>query len=191
VQVVVERKQRLDAQRNRQAVIDAALDLLAQRPNASMQEIAEASSVGRTTVYRHFPRREDLLRALFEHVVVEAQTSLTDVASQDAPAEQILRDLGGELVEFGMRFRFLHAHRAFGEQAFADSMEVPEDPVRQFLDAALERGELRSDLTLHWTQSIVQSLAIAAMDELISGRVDADQAASMLGETLVAALVAD
>jgi len=155
-----------------------------------MQEIADASSVGRTTVYRHFPRREDLLRALFEHVVVEAQTSLSETASRSAPAEEVLNDLGGALVAFGMRFRFLHAHRALGEQAFSESMEVPEDPVRQFLVGAIERGELRPGINLHWAQSVIQSLAIAAMDELISGRVDADEAAAMLGETLVAALVA-
>jgi AcrR family transcriptional regulator len=64
---------RSDARRNRDTVITAAIDLLGENPNASMQEVAAASGLGRTTVYRHFPSRETLLVSLFERVVEEAQ----------------------------------------------------------------------------------------------------------------------
>lgn len=38
-----------------------------------MQEIADKSGVGRTTLYRRFHTREDLLRAIFEQAISEAQ----------------------------------------------------------------------------------------------------------------------
>jgi AcrR family transcriptional regulator len=64
--------QRADARRNRDAVLSAAIRVLSERPDASMREIAEASGVGRTTVYRHFPQRDDLVRALFRRVFEDA-----------------------------------------------------------------------------------------------------------------------
>src|SRR3954454_14505641 len=60
---------RQDARRNHEAVIEAALELLGSNPDASMQEIAEASGLGRTTVYRHFPTRDELFSALLDHAI--------------------------------------------------------------------------------------------------------------------------
>ena len=42
-------------------MIDASLDLLAEQPNATMGAIAELSGLGRTTLYRHFPSRDELV----------------------------------------------------------------------------------------------------------------------------------
>jgi AcrR family transcriptional regulator len=77
-----ERTPRIDARRNREAVIDAALELLAEQPNASMATIAERSGVGRTTVYRHFPHREDLVRALFGRGVDDARETGEEVIAE-------------------------------------------------------------------------------------------------------------
>ena len=68
-----ETHERKDARRNREAVIEAALAILPDEPNASMATIAERSGLGRTTVYRHFPARNDLILALFERVIEEAR----------------------------------------------------------------------------------------------------------------------
>ena len=57
--------QRADARRNHQKVLEAARKLFAENGlEAQMDEIARAAEVGVGTVYRHFPTKEDLLRAL-------------------------------------------------------------------------------------------------------------------------------
>ena len=76
-------QRRRDARRNREAVIDAAIEVLAQRPDASTEEIADASGVARTTVYRHFPTRDDLFRAMFERAV-EYSWAHTSAALSDS-----------------------------------------------------------------------------------------------------------
>ncbi|WP_250028788.1 TetR/AcrR family transcriptional regulator [Paractinoplanes maris] len=50
--------------RTRQAIIDAAIDLLAGNPACSLGDIAAAAQVGRTTLHRYFAERADLLAAV-------------------------------------------------------------------------------------------------------------------------------
>lgn len=50
--------------RTRQAILDAAIDVLARNGSASLGEIAVAAQVGRTTLHRYFAERSDLLAAV-------------------------------------------------------------------------------------------------------------------------------
>ena len=54
----------------RQAILDAALRLLREEPTApfSHEAVAERATVAPRTVYRHFPARADLTRALWERI---------------------------------------------------------------------------------------------------------------------------
>ncbi|MFC3999685.1 TetR/AcrR family transcriptional regulator [Nocardiopsis sediminis] len=56
---------RADARRNRELIIAAARELIAERgPDVPMEEIARAAGVGVGTLYRRFPDRESLLVAV-------------------------------------------------------------------------------------------------------------------------------
>lgn len=90
---------RSDARRNREALIEAALIALAEDPHASMLDIAAAAGLGRTTVYRHFDNREELIVALFERVIGESQEATSAVIAQGAPAADTLIALGPVMVD--------------------------------------------------------------------------------------------
>jgi AcrR family transcriptional regulator len=77
----VERVLRADARRNRDAVIAAAKKLFADEGlDAQMPDIAKAAKVGVGTVYRHFPTKDDLIRALaverFERFAEKTQEAI-------------------------------------------------------------------------------------------------------------------
>jgi AcrR family transcriptional regulator len=56
---------RADARRNRQAVIDAARELFADKGlEAQVPDMARAANVGVGTVYRHFPTKDHLIAAI-------------------------------------------------------------------------------------------------------------------------------
>jgi hypothetical protein len=57
------RRQRVEVARNRAALVSAAIQVLAERPEASMSDIASAAGVTRQTAYVHFGTREALLVA--------------------------------------------------------------------------------------------------------------------------------
>ncbi|MFF4342201.1 helix-turn-helix domain-containing protein [Kitasatospora sp. NPDC001540] len=63
--MTADRPLRADAQRNRARVLAAAEQVFAERGTAtSTEEVARAAGVGVGTVFRHFPTKEALLRAL-------------------------------------------------------------------------------------------------------------------------------
>ncbi|MFC8719060.1 TetR/AcrR family transcriptional regulator [Kitasatospora sp. NPDC057198] len=83
VPVNAPRPLRADAQRNRARVLAAAEQVFAERGTAaSTEEVARAAGVGVGTVFRHFPTKEALLRAL----VLERLTRIAAEARAHAEA---------------------------------------------------------------------------------------------------------
>ena len=69
------------------AILDAAADLLARGGEPpSMNEVAAAAGVGRATLYRYFPTREQLLQALTATATGAIAARLAAAASRMAPA---------------------------------------------------------------------------------------------------------
>ncbi|HEY6762158.1 MAG TPA: SpoIIE family protein phosphatase [Baekduia sp.] len=58
------RRRRSDAALNRTKLVEGARRLLVDRPEATMIDIAAAAGVSRGTAYRHFPSRDDLVKAV-------------------------------------------------------------------------------------------------------------------------------
>lgn len=178
-------RKRADAQRNRETVIETAISVLAERPQASMRDIADASGLGRTTVYRHFATRDDLVRALFERVVAESSDTIRAAAEPGGPAADVLRRLARELVALSDRYRFLEHHRSLR----SDDLPTQGDnqPFLEWFGRAQEQGELRRDIPIPFMLTILRGTAVATSDELTADRLEPDEAGRLLGEVLVSA----
>jgi AcrR family transcriptional regulator len=178
--------QRADARRNRTAVLDAAVKLLAEQPQSSMREIADASGVGRTTVYRHFPSREDLMRALFRVVIDESRAMSAAIAAKNLPVDEALREYAVSVVGLGLRYRFLKGQRHLRDEVIASEEQAYDDPFEAYLLAAQQRGEVRSNAPIAWLMAMLSGQTIAGLDLMNSGGVDREAAERLLGDSLVA-----
>src|SRR3954470_19091949 len=69
------RRRRSDSALNRTKLVEAARDLLAADPGAEMGEIARAAGVARSTAYRHFGTREEIVDAVRTQVRDDAESN--------------------------------------------------------------------------------------------------------------------
>lgn len=65
-----ERRPRVDAQRNRERILEVAREAFTQHGSeATLDDIARRAQIGPGTLYRHFPTREALIEAVFRSEV--------------------------------------------------------------------------------------------------------------------------
>ncbi|MDX8141156.1 TetR/AcrR family transcriptional regulator [Lentzea sp. BCCO 10_0061] len=78
--------QRKAAARNRVAIIEAAHELFAENPLATLSEVAKRAGVGAGTLYRHFPTREDLVLGAYQHDIDRLVTTADEVLARHSSA---------------------------------------------------------------------------------------------------------
>lgn len=181
-----EQQVRADVQRNRDNVLKAAVRVLSENPEASMQEIAEASDLGRTTIYRHFPSREALVNALFAQLVDEATRRFAESLELGGSARECLERLGPVVAELAAEYRFLDVHRDL-EREHNEPGE--EDPLRIWFERAHAEGEITQLFPAEWQYRMLGAMARGASEELLAGRMSVTETGEMLGQALARAFV--
>jgi AcrR family transcriptional regulator len=79
--------QRRAAARNRVAIIEAAHELFADNPLVPLSEVAKRAGVGAGTLYRHFPTREDLILAAYQHDIERLTTTADELLARRPSAK--------------------------------------------------------------------------------------------------------
>jgi AcrR family transcriptional regulator len=141
---------RSDAARNRAALVAAAREVMAERGlEAPLDEIARRAGIGNATLYRHFPRRVDLIAAVFADRMADYARAVQAALDADEPwqglcgyiaaaAELQVHDRGiADLIT--MDVSMAPEIEALRDQAFHRLVEV--------IERAKATGALRTDAT--------------------------------------------
>jgi AcrR family transcriptional regulator len=158
VQIESARARSLNDTRNR--ILDAALEVLGQNPDAGMGEIASAAGVVRRTVYGHFPTRADLVRTLAQRAVDEITAVLTEVNASERAAEAVWVDFIARLWPLARRYRVLVALRR-GE--YGQEIHALLGPVDEILADLVQRGQDREEFGRHLPAGLLSQIAYAAV----------------------------
>lgn len=177
---------RATAERNTEAILDAAEALLERRYHASIAAVATEAGVSRVTVYAHFPTREALLEGVVERAVRRANVAL-DAAEPDTGSP------GGALERvIATGWHELDRNRAIA-QAAADSLtpaalarahEAVRSRIRALLQRGREDGAFRTDLPTDWLVTSFFALIHACGDEVRAGSMDSAEALDVLSATI-------
>jgi AcrR family transcriptional regulator len=85
------RRQRSDARQNVLALVQAAKAVFADRGvDAPAKEITDRAGVGVGTLYRHFPRRSDLIVAVMQHEIDDCIDAAAALGSALSPWDALL-----------------------------------------------------------------------------------------------------
>lgn len=158
---------RADAERNRQALLSAALELFAVRGlDVSLSEIARHAGVGVATAYRRYPDKSELVRELIRTRGEE----LIELAEQEAQREDPVEALEGMLkrmLELQARNRGLR-ELAFGSPEHGHYSSYLRRRLAPLIIDLVTRGQasgqLRGDIVA--SDVPVAMLMVAALAEL-------------------------
>jgi AcrR family transcriptional regulator len=151
---------RADAARNRARVLEVAYETFAADGlGVPIDEIARRAGVGAGTVYRHFPTKEDLYRAVIEdriNRIVDDGRAL--LASAD-PAEALYAFLRSMVLQWGATDRGLaEALAGFGIDV-RDAVPQAEDAflglLGELLRAAQKAGTVRRDVDVRDVKALM------------------------------------
>jgi serine phosphatase RsbU (regulator of sigma subunit)/AcrR family transcriptional regulator len=95
---------RADAQRNRHAILEAAVRELGAGGSLDMQRLAAAARVSRSTLYRHFPTAEAVREAVLDLALEDARAELEKAVAEPGAPLAVLRRALLALIETGRRF---------------------------------------------------------------------------------------
>ncbi len=144
----------------RERLLDVALDVLGENPDAGMGDIASAAGVVRRTVYGHFPSRLDLVRTLTERAVAEMTAVLTEVNASAAEADAGWVEFVARVWPVTHRYRVLLALRR-GE--YSEAIHGLLGPVDDLLADLVKRGQDSDVFAEHLPATILSQLAYSAV----------------------------
>ena len=154
------RGRRADARRNHERVIAAALEVFTERGlDATIPDVAARAGVGKATVYRSFPARDDLLAAVALHQLDLVEQRVTAALREPDPAAA-LRDLVSYLFE-QLRTDQLTATvlRTRAVPAADAARQRIMDIISAAIDAAKPAGTVRRDATFEDLATLVGGCA--------------------------------
>lgn len=181
---------RPEARRNLDAILDAAVAVLARDPAANMAAVARASGLSRQTVYAHFASRELLVEAVVARAMERAVREIDSVRPEEGPAREAL----ARLLE--VSWHTVATHGSLLEAAHATlpaaSYRALHAPVMERLERLIGRGRrdgtFAADVPPGWLLATFLALVHAAGREVGDGRLDAGAAAAALRATVPRAL---
>jgi len=185
------RPPRSDALRNRDAILEAAVDRFAQDPHANMSDIARAAGVGRVTVYGHFASREALLEATLLRAIdrSEAELASIDLSGDPIAALDRLVRRSWRIVDAFHRLLGVAEETLSNERILAHHAE-PMARVRALIERGQREGAMRRDLDAAWLTSCFTALLHAAAGELRAGRLAEADADRIVAATVISLLTA-
>jgi AcrR family transcriptional regulator len=145
------RRQRADAKRNVVALVAAAKTVFAgSGVDAPAKEITDLAGVGVGTLYRHFPRRSDLIVAVLQHEIDQCVRAAEELGTTLGPWEALTGWIE-RFTDFVGTKRGLAAALHSGDPAYDDLPEHLLDQLEPALQALLARaagvGHVRADIT--------------------------------------------
>jgi AcrR family transcriptional regulator len=138
------RRPRSDARRNLDRITTAALEVFAEQGlQATVPDVAARANVGRATVYRNYPAKEDLVAAIARHQFGLLEERTAAALGEPDPAAALTGYLA-ELFEWLARDRIL-------AEALASATSVPTGRIlaqlTSLVEAAKPGGLIRPDAT--------------------------------------------
>ena len=138
---------RADARRNRRRLIDAAVGLILERGGEpAMDAVATRAGVGVGTLYRHFPGRQELLRAVVLEVLDRTIERGRAALAESPDGHEALRRYLHDAVDTGLGVVNI-VHPMLDAPDWPDRREAADEVLQRLAEAAQRDGAVGEGVT--------------------------------------------
>ncbi len=173
-------------QKSQAALLAAGMELLSKNPEATLSEIAQQAGVGRTTLYRLYETKEQLIKA----IAVQCMESF-DVATEHLESEaksalhgfhlmfKAILPLAKEL-EFLMKLGDI----AENDPELMAIYDKQQQEMTQLVELAKQEGSIQKKVPTLWIVNLLDGLFYSSWLTLNAGIMSHDELADLMFETL-------
>lgn len=173
---------RSDAERTVRTILEAAERVLSRNPAASMEQIAEAAGVARTTVHRRFASRDALVDAMTAWATRQFAAAVEAAHPESTPPLVALYQVTANVLRVKIDWGFAMS-RALSADPGADAVHTDvEARCDRLFRQAQAAGVLRADVDPVWARRVYYALIHEAAQ---SREGDPDTLAARLVDTLL------
>jgi len=144
------RKPRADARRNRERILDVAKEAFTRSgANTSLDDIAKQAGVGPGTLYRHFPTRGELLKAVYRAELEKLAAAAHNFAASMPPVEALrawLLLFVDAIAAKELIAPALNALVGDPKKVFEASYAQIHEAIDALVQRAIKSGDIRKDL---------------------------------------------
>jgi AcrR family transcriptional regulator len=126
---------RADAKRNRDRIVEVAREVFREQGyDASLDEVAKRAGVGPGTLYRHFPKRGDLVDAIMQSWVERVDEAAEKALAHEGPPRELL------VTWFQDYVRLISLHKG-GPAKITSAMGDADSPIRHKCQVLRSAGD--------------------------------------------------
>ncbi|MGE0065727.1 MAG: TetR/AcrR family transcriptional regulator [Solirubrobacterales bacterium] len=166
-------------------LVDAVAGVLAREPGSSMQEIATAAGIGRTTLHRTFGDRAALVERISKHVLADCERLFDEAGIDDAPVLDAFAGLIAEPLRLGKAYALLFAEPgAYRNTELVKEITSQEQRFERYFTRGQAAGVFRQDLPPRWLVCSVGGQLTALWWAVDDGFVGSRDAGRLLRATV-------
>lgn len=165
--------QRRDARSNRARILHVAQGVLADNPDATINDVAAAAGVVRRTVYAHFASREALIDGIALEAAERISAALTRIPAVDESAVTVFVRQTLALARVGDQYRLLLsvARSDLGHNSIHDLLT----PMRDAAAAVIRRGQREGVFSSYLAAEVlilnIEAIALSILDATNAGLI--------------------
>lgn len=173
----------------RELLLDAAIVVFSKNPGAPISDVADAAGIGRATLYRHFPSRDDLIRELTLESYRQMDEALAPVLAEELSGTDLLLGVLEAIIPLGDRYYFLLLERTFEEDPEIQALhKQDEKDWHELFEYLKGEGVIASVVPTAWAISSVEALIYAAWASVSEGYIASREAHKLVYRTLISGL---
>lgn len=173
-------------EKSRNALINTGLQMLMNKPDVSLSDIAAQAGVGRTTLYRQFNSRNQLIQAIAKQCLDEFDAATASLDTDAGSYTEAIELIFISVMPLADRLKFLSLFWGIAER---DKSIIAMDKkytqeMAELIEGAKQEGSIDTGLPTTWIVDLIDSLLSVAWKLVDVNNYAPDKAAKMMTKTL-------